>query len=250
MLFAMAWRNPRRTLLTLGAVAGGLGLMIAMYGMTRAMGDRLIEGLTGSFMGHVQLHREGYREKRSATSSVPGASVALKAIRETPGVAAAAGRVYGFAHASFVRGDDDEVRHGGGQDVASPVVALLGLEPEVTNLSEHMVEGSWLEAIYQSLKRRKERLSKRLQQEKTGLRGRQILAETIPYIPEDDDDLDSNASAPSVNVAKGQIAGAQPAHGTARPAHASPRATWFGLRAERVEGLLLLAVREIALATR
>jgi cell division protein FtsX len=63
MLFAMAWRNlwrnPRRTLLTLAAVAGGLGLMIAMYGMTRAMGDRLIEGLTGSFMGHVQLHREG-----------------------------------------------------------------------------------------------------------------------------------------------------------------------------------------------
>lgn len=46
------------------------------------------------------------------------------------------------------------------------------------------------EAIYQSLKRRRERLENRLRDEKLGIRGRRVLAETIAP-PEDDDDLDA-----------------------------------------------------------
>jgi SNF2 family DNA or RNA helicase len=45
------------------------------------------------------------------------------------------------------------------------------------------------EAIYQSLKRRKERLERRLREEKLGIRGREALAETLQSVPEDDDDL-------------------------------------------------------------
>jgi len=45
------------------------------------------------------------------------------------------------------------------------------------------------EAIYQSLKRRKERLESRLRDEKLGARGRRALAETLQDLPEDDDDL-------------------------------------------------------------
>jgi SNF2 family DNA or RNA helicase len=47
------------------------------------------------------------------------------------------------------------------------------------------------EAIYQSLRRRKERLQNRLQEEKTGARGRQAAASTFD-IPEDDEDLDAD----------------------------------------------------------
>jgi superfamily II DNA or RNA helicase len=47
------------------------------------------------------------------------------------------------------------------------------------------------EAIYQSLKRRKERLENRLQEEKLGIRGRSVLAETLEDVPEDDDDLNA-----------------------------------------------------------
>jgi len=47
------------------------------------------------------------------------------------------------------------------------------------------------EAIFQSLKRRRERLENRLRDEKLGIRGRQPLAETYPGAPEDDDDLSS-----------------------------------------------------------
>ncbi|ADV63935.1 helicase domain protein [Isosphaera pallida ATCC 43644] len=45
------------------------------------------------------------------------------------------------------------------------------------------------EAIYQSLKRRRKRLSERLRNEKLGDRAKQLLAETVDDLPEDDDDL-------------------------------------------------------------
>ncbi len=47
------------------------------------------------------------------------------------------------------------------------------------------------EAIYQSLRRRKERLERRLREEKLGARGRTVLAETLAAVPEDDDDLNA-----------------------------------------------------------
>ena len=47
------------------------------------------------------------------------------------------------------------------------------------------------EAIYQSLRRRKERLESRLREEKLGIRGRKALAETLANVPEDDDDLNA-----------------------------------------------------------
>ena len=51
------------------------------------------------------------------------------------------------------------------------------------------------EAIFQSLKRRRERLERRLREERMGLRGQSILAETLggnfADVPEDDDDLNA-----------------------------------------------------------
>ena len=47
------------------------------------------------------------------------------------------------------------------------------------------------EAIFQSLKRRRERLERRLREERIGMRGQSILAETLAEVPEDDDDLNA-----------------------------------------------------------
>src|SRR5262249_3022352 len=47
------------------------------------------------------------------------------------------------------------------------------------------------EAIFQSLKRRRERLEERLREEKLGIRGQKIIAETLIEIPDDDDDLNA-----------------------------------------------------------
>jgi len=48
------------------------------------------------------------------------------------------------------------------------------------------------EAIYQSLRRRKERLQSRVRDEKLGIRGRQALSATAVEVPEDDDDLNAD----------------------------------------------------------
>lgn len=45
------------------------------------------------------------------------------------------------------------------------------------------------EAIYQSLRRRRERLESRMREEKIGIRGKRVLAETVGAVPEDDDEL-------------------------------------------------------------
>lgn len=47
------------------------------------------------------------------------------------------------------------------------------------------------EAIYQSLKRRKERLSDRLREAKVGGRAKTLLAETVDTVPEDEDELNA-----------------------------------------------------------
>ena len=47
------------------------------------------------------------------------------------------------------------------------------------------------EAIYQSLRRRRERLERRLREEKLGMRGRQAYAEILVAAPDDEDDLNS-----------------------------------------------------------
>lgn len=47
------------------------------------------------------------------------------------------------------------------------------------------------EAIFQSLKRRRERLERRLREERMGMRGQQLLAETLADVPDDDDDLNA-----------------------------------------------------------
>jgi superfamily II DNA/RNA helicase len=48
------------------------------------------------------------------------------------------------------------------------------------------------EAIYQSLRRRRERLSDRIREEKLGNPRPSVLAETVPSVPEDDDDLNAD----------------------------------------------------------
>lgn len=142
------WRNTRRTLLTVAAVAGGLALMVAMYGMMRAWGDRLLEGLTGTYVGHIQIHEEGFRSKRGTAKAISDADLVLDAVRSTEGVEAASGRIYGFAHAAIVRGDDNVIRGGDGDDISAPVVSLLGIEPDheanVTDLAEKIVKGRWI----------------------------------------------------------------------------------------------------------
>ena len=123
--------------------------MLTMHSMMSGMGHRMLEGLLGTNLGHIQIHRVGYRERGGATRTLNNADLVLTATRETAGVEGATGRIYGFAHASIVRGDDQSIRDGGGEEVATPVLAIVGLEAEhegqVTDIPTKLVEGRWFQ---------------------------------------------------------------------------------------------------------
>ena len=144
MLLAIAWRNlwvnRRRTLSALAAVAAGVAAMLIIAGVMNGMADRLLEGVTGSFLGHVQLHHEGFRERNSPAIVIRDADQVLATVRATDGVQGATGRVFGLGNVSFLRG---------GVPVSATVAALLGVEPgpeqAVTDLAAHVVEGRWLQ---------------------------------------------------------------------------------------------------------
>jgi ABC-type lipoprotein release transport system permease subunit len=153
VLLALAWRNlwvnRRRTLAALTAVAAGVAVMVVIAALMNGMTDRMLEGATGSFLGHAQIHKAGYRARRTATLTVADADRVLAAVRATDGVRAASGRLFGLGNVSVVRGNDAAVRGHQSPGVAAAVAALVGVEPlaeaAVTDLSAHVIEGRWLE---------------------------------------------------------------------------------------------------------
>lgn len=80
----------------------------------------------------------------------------------------------------YVRTEMGKAQELGGSRKGSVGFALTALQRRLASSPE---------AIFQSLKRRKERLEQRLREEKLNLRGQKYLAEILVDLPDDDDDL-------------------------------------------------------------
>jgi len=59
------WRNRRRSLIMLAAIATGVWGMIWMTALMRGMVDQMIEGSIHTLVGHVQVHAQGYSDDPS-----------------------------------------------------------------------------------------------------------------------------------------------------------------------------------------
>jgi len=74
MAWRNLWRNYRRTLIMLLAIAVGVWAMIFMTALLRGMVDDMIrQGIT-TLPGHVQIHAVGYRDDPSVTHGLPAPS--------------------------------------------------------------------------------------------------------------------------------------------------------------------------------
>jgi len=87
------WRNYRRTLIMLAAIAVGTWAMIWMTAMMRGMTEQMIKDAVDNLLGHVQIHAPGYRDDPSVVNSMPPPSTALRQVLDAPPVAAWAARV-------------------------------------------------------------------------------------------------------------------------------------------------------------
>ena len=82
------WRNHRRTLIMLGAIAIGLWGMIWMTALMRGMVDQMIDSSISTLSGHIQIHATGFLDDPSIENSIPPArdNPALLALLDSPRV--------------------------------------------------------------------------------------------------------------------------------------------------------------------
>jgi ABC-type lipoprotein release transport system permease subunit len=110
------WRNHRRTLIMLMAIAVGAWAMIFMTALMRGMVDQMIEDGIDTLPGFVQIHHPAYRDDPSIENSLAPPGPALLAALQAPPVAAWARRIKVPAMISSERN--------------SRGVMLLGVEPD------------------------------------------------------------------------------------------------------------------------
>ncbi|MFH2009684.1 MAG: FtsX-like permease family protein [bacterium] len=104
LLLKTAWRNlfrqRRRTLITVTAMAFSLVLAIPSWGLTEGLTREMLRGITRMELGHLQLHDPAYPRGKALQSTLRRPDRLLEVIRATQGVQAAAPRVHGYALAS------------------------------------------------------------------------------------------------------------------------------------------------------
>jgi ABC-type lipoprotein release transport system permease subunit len=144
ILLRLAWRNlwrhPRRTLLTAGAVALGLALVLIFLGIQDGQHRQMIESAVRMGSGHVLVQVPGYHRSRRVDMQVPAETAAR--VRAWAQVASPAGveAVLPRASVSGLLSSAD----------GATGVSLLGIDPaaeaHVSRLASRVAEGRFLEA--------------------------------------------------------------------------------------------------------
>ena len=127
-------RNPRRAVLTLGALAAGLAAYLFLGALASGFFLQMRDNATDLVTGHVQIEARGFRDEYDAKLTLTRTDELLARVRAQPQVAAAAPRLQALTM------------------VASPTqtepVMLYGVDPEaersVTRLHEKIREGKYL----------------------------------------------------------------------------------------------------------
>jgi ABC-type lipoprotein release transport system permease subunit len=137
MAWRNVWRNWRRTVIAVIAIALGLTLLLVFDGMLGGMDQSLYGNTVKLQGGHVQIHAPGFREKANRSPLLPLANpdALVQAAQAQTGVVAVAQRI----------------RTGGmvsSRERTMPV-AITGIEPEretpsVSLVAENVVQGRYL----------------------------------------------------------------------------------------------------------
>jgi len=131
------WRNRRRTLLTMTAMAASTVMVILMLGIYDGMIWDMIDNATNLYHGHVKVTAPEYLISRKMQLTIPEDGLHERIVND-PRVRGAAGRVRGFALLSFGEGETSHTQP----------AELLGIDPAeewtVTLLAEHVTIGTFL----------------------------------------------------------------------------------------------------------
>jgi len=133
------WRNRRRTLITMAAIAFGYAMLLFVACLMAGLRWQMIQNGTCLVMSQIQVHAPGYYPDRSLQKTLGGrqgtnVGALLASIAADRRVNAVAPRVYGYGLLSAAH--------------RSAGVALMGvvpdLEPRITTLNTQVTKGVYL----------------------------------------------------------------------------------------------------------
>jgi ABC-type lipoprotein release transport system permease subunit len=130
------WRNYRRTLIMLAAIAVGVWAMIFMTALMRGMVDNMVEDGISAIPGHVQIHNPRFRDDPTVSNMIAPPDENLLEVLNRPEVVAWATRI----RVPAVISSERDTRG----------VTLVGVEPElerdISFVADDVTEGRFLES--------------------------------------------------------------------------------------------------------
>jgi ABC-type lipoprotein release transport system permease subunit len=138
LLYTLAWRNVwrnrRRTLVILLAIAFGIWSMVTLAAIMRGMIEQQVRNTISNLTGHMQVHGVGYRDDPAIDNSMPLPSPTMLRILRGQNVRAWAARVRVPAVVASER--------------ESAGVTLVGIDPEAEQglsfIAQAVTEGRYL----------------------------------------------------------------------------------------------------------
>jgi len=133
------WRNHRRSLIMLSAIALGLWGMIWMTALMRGIVDQMIDSSIKTLSGHIQIHATGYLDDPSIEYLVPSLdkSPALQSLLDSDDVVAWSQRIRVPA---VIRSERDVL-----------AVTLVGIDPArekgLSFIGDSVTEGDYLTSV-------------------------------------------------------------------------------------------------------
>jgi len=135
LAFRNLWRNSRRTLLTLSAMVVSSSLLILALGVFSGMFADMLASATEQYYGHLVISEKGYQDDRDMFTDFAESSPIVGKLNQLPEVRGESPRLRAFGL----------IAHGNSTYPAE----LLGVHPtaeiRVTNFSQHLVAGHYLE---------------------------------------------------------------------------------------------------------
>jgi len=134
MAWRNIWRNPRRTILTIAAIAFACMLLVFMLSFQFGSYETMINFAVKNHTGHLQVQARGYMDKRSIRLVVPDPAAVGRVLGKTQGVAAYTFRANAFSLVS--------------SNKRTCGVMVIGIDPvmeaRVTTLKKTIRQGSYL----------------------------------------------------------------------------------------------------------
>ena len=134
MAWRNVWRHPRRSWLTVSAVAFAAMVLIFMLSWQFGSYDTMINSAVSIHTGHLQVQAEGYKEKRRIGQVVDNPSAVKAILEQIPGIAAYSSRAVAF---SLISSEE--------RTYAAMVVGIEPAgEPSISTLEDLVRKGNFL----------------------------------------------------------------------------------------------------------